>query len=87
MATTIVKSDIMKVPILAGHHDSQWGQTEIYVKDVSWQRQMGLIYSFKMLLSGIALGDTYLISQWTLEGYGIRVNKHDIFSQKFGFIL
>jgi len=60
---TIVKSDIVKVPILAVHHVSQWGQAEIYLKDVSWQRQMGLIYLFKILHSGIALGETYLISQ------------------------
>lgn len=83
---TIVKSDIVKVPILAVHHDSQWGQAEIYLKDVSWQRQMSLIYLFKILHSGIALGETYLISQWTLEGYGMRVDKHVFFSTEIQFI-
>lgn len=57
----------MEIPIAAVHSGSQWGQTEIYLKDISWQRQMGLIYLFKTLLSGMALGDTYLISQWTLS--------------------
>lgn len=79
MATITVKLDIVKVPIVAGHHDSQWGQAEIYLKDVSWQRQIGLIYLFKTLLFGIAIGETYLISQWTLEGYGMRVDKHAFF--------
>lgn len=49
------------------HSDSQRGQAEIYLKDISWQRQMCLIYLFKTLLSGMALGDIYLISQWTLS--------------------
>lgn len=75
----------MKVPILAVHHDSQWGQAEIYLKDVSRQRQMGLIYLFKMLLSGIALGETYLISQWILEGNGIRVDKREFFFTEIQF--
>lgn len=57
----------MEIPIAAVHSGSQWGQAEIYLKDISWQRQMGLIYLFKTLLSGMALGDIYLISQWTLS--------------------
>lgn len=48
----------MEMWIAAVHSDSQQGQTEIYLKDISWQRQMGLSYLFKTLLSGIALEDT-----------------------------
>lgn len=57
----------MEIPIAAAHSDSQWGQADVYLKDISWQRQMCLIYLFKTLLSGTALGDTNLISQWTLS--------------------
>ena len=55
------------MPIAALRSDSQWGQAELHLKDIFWQRQMDLIYLFKTWLSRMALGDTYLISQWTLS--------------------
>ena len=63
----IVEQDVMEISIAAVHSDSQWEQAEIYLKGISWKRQMGLVYLFEALLSGMALGDTYLISQWTLR--------------------
>lgn len=64
---TRVEQDVMEISIAAVHSDSKWEQEEIYLKGISWQRQTGLVYLFETLLSGMALGDTYLISQWTLS--------------------
>lgn len=48
----------MEIRIAAVHSDSQQGHAEIYLKDISWQRQMSLSYLFKTLLPGMASGDT-----------------------------
>lgn len=53
-----MEQDVREIRIAAVHSDSQQGQAEIYLKDISWQRQIGLSYLFKTLLSGMALGDT-----------------------------